>query len=150
MTRKGQKGNNFNPAGIFDWCTSRDQVVDYSINLAKQVFIKKGYRIFIPDNPDTGGDSDFTIEKYPEVALVSCKSTPQFSKWGDKKPFINIRTNSTGKNNYGSVKTPTNYHYMIGIASDGTSCIWTKEDLAGNKCGITWGCKNGIVEDIVI
>ena len=39
---------------------------------------------------------------------------------------------------------------MIGIASDGTSCIWTKEDLAGNKCGITWGCKNGIVEDIVI
>ena len=58
MTKKGEKGNNFNPIGIFDWCTSRDQVVDYSINLAKQVFIKKGYRIFIPDNPDTGGDKE--------------------------------------------------------------------------------------------
>jgi len=145
MTRKGQKGNNFSPKGIFNWCEHRDQQVDYSVNLAKQVFIKKGYRIFVPDNPDTGGDSDFTIEKYPEVALVSCKGTTQVTKAKNPKPYINIRTNSTGKNNYGSVKTPTEYHYMIGVSHEGTWCIWTKEDLVNNKTSVSWGSANGEV-----
>ena len=94
MTAKGTKSRNFNPIGIFDWCTSRDQVVDYSINKAKEVFIKRGYRITTYDNPDTGGDGDFIIEKYPEVSIVSCKATTQTTRSKNPKPEINIRTNS--------------------------------------------------------
>ena len=76
MTAKGTKSRNFNPIGIFDWCTSRDQVVDYSINKAKEVFIKRGYRITTYDNPDTGGDGDFIIEKYPEVSICLLYTSP--------------------------------------------------------------------------
>ena len=46
MTAKGTKSRNFNPIGIFDWCTDREQVVDYSIIKAHEVFIKKGYRVY--------------------------------------------------------------------------------------------------------
>lgn len=80
MTVLGTKSKNFNPIGIFNWCTSRDQVVDYSINKAQEVFIKKGYRVFVPNNPDTGGDGDFIVEKYPEVSIVSCKGTTQTTR----------------------------------------------------------------------
>tara|TARA_B100000131_G_scaffold7850_1_gene8133 strand:+ start:44 stop:496 length:453 start_codon:yes stop_codon:yes gene_type:complete len=148
MTEKGTKSRNWNPIGIFDWCTDRSQQVDYSVNLAKQVFIKKGYRIFVPDNPDTGGDSDFTVEKYPEVSIVSCKSTTQVTRSKRQRPEINLRTNSKARNNYGKVTIPTNYHYMIGISHLGTSCIWTKEDLKDVKSTVAFGCKNGQVEKL--
>ena len=145
MTAKGTKSRNFNPIGIFDWCTSRDQVVDYSINKAKEVFIKRGYRITTYDNPDTGGDGDFIIEKYPEVSIVSCKATTQTTRSKNPKPEINIRTNSKSKNNYGVVCTPSNYHYMIGISHLGTYCIWTKADLMFVKSTVSFGSKNGEV-----
>ena len=145
MTAKGTKSRNFNPIGIFDWCTDREQVVDYSIIKAHEVFIKKGYRIFVPSNPDTGGDGDFMIEKYPEVAIVSCKSTTQTTRSKNPKPEINIRTNSKAKNNHGVVCTPTNYHLMIGISHLGTYCIWKKEDLKDVKSTVSWGAKNGEV-----
>tara|TARA_B100001250_G_C19398342_1_gene613643 strand:+ start:159 stop:605 length:447 start_codon:yes stop_codon:yes gene_type:complete len=145
MTALGTKSRNWNPIGIFDWCTSRDQVVDYSINKAKEVFIKRGYRITTYDNPDTGGDGDFIIEKYPEVAIVSCKSTTQTTRAKNPKPFISVRTNSKAKNNYGKVTVPTNYHYMIGISHLGTYCIWTKADLMFTKNSVAFGCKNGEV-----
>ena len=148
MTAKGTKSRNFNPIGIFDWCTSRDQVVDYSINKAKEVFIKRGYRITTYDNPDTGGDGDFMIEKYPECAIVSCKSTTQMTRSKNPKPEINIRTNSKSKNNYGVVCTPTNYHYMIGISHLGTYCIWTKADLMFVKSTVSFGSKNGEVGEL--
>ena len=148
MTAKGTKSRNFNPIGIFDWCTSRDQVVDYSINKAKEVFIKRGYRITTYDNPDTGGDGDFMIEKYPECAIVSCKSTTQTTRSKNPKPEINIRTNSKSKNNYGVVCTPTNYHYMIGISHLGTYCIWTKADLMFVKSTVSFGSKNGEVGEL--
>ena len=145
MTAKGTKSRNFNPIGIFDWCADREQVVDYSIIKAHEVFIKKGYRIFVPSNPDTGGDGDFMIEKYPEVAIVSCKSTTQTTRSKNPKPEINIRTNSKAKNNHGVVCTPTNYHLMIGISHLGTYCIWKKEDLKDVKSTVSWGAKNGEV-----
>ena len=145
MTALGTKSKNFNPIGIFNWCTSRDQVVDYSINKAKDVFIKRGYRITTYDNPDTGGDGDFMIEKYPETAIVSCKSTTQMTRSKNPKPEINIRTNSKAKNNYGTVCTPTNYHYIIGISHLGTYCIWTKADLIFTKSTVAFGNKNGEV-----
>ena len=145
MTIKGTKSRNFNPIGIFDWCTDREQVVDYSIIKAHEVFIKKGYRIFVPSNPDTGGDGDFMIEKYPEVAIVSCKSTTQTTRSKNPKPEINIRTNSKAKNNHGVVCTPTNYHYMIGISHLGTYCIWKKDDLKDVKSTVSFGNKNGEV-----
>ena len=145
MTAKGTKSRNFNPIGIFDWCTDREQVVDYSIIKAHEVFIKKGYRIFVPSNPDTGGDGDFMIEKYPEVAIVSCKSTTQTTRSKNPKPEINIRTNSKAKNNHGVVCTPTNYHLMIGISHLGTYCIWKNEDLKDVKSTVSWGTKNGEV-----
>jgi hypothetical protein len=148
MTAKGTKSRNFNPIGIFDWCTSRDQVVDYSINKAKEVFIKRGYRITTYDNPDTGGDGDFMIEKYPECAIVSCKSTTQMTRSKNPKPEINIRTNSKSKNNYGVVCTPTNYHYMIGISHLGTYCIWKKDDLKDVKSTVSFGSKNGEVGEL--
>jgi len=145
MTAKGTKSKNHNPIGIFNWCTSRELMVDYSIIKAHEVFIKKGYRIFVPSNPDTGGDGDFIIEKYPEVAIVSCKSTTQMTRSKNPKPEINIRTNSKAKNNYGVVCTPTNYHYMIGISHLGTYCIWTKADLMFVKSTVSFGNKNGEV-----
>ena len=145
MTVLGTKSKNFNPIGIFNWCTSRDQVVDYSINKAQEVFIKKGYRVFVPNNPDTGGDGDFIVEKYPEVSIVSCKGTTQTTRAKNPKPEINIRTNSKSKNNYGKVCTPTNYHYMIGISHLGTYCIWTKADLMFVKSTVSFGNKNGEV-----
>ena len=145
MTQKGTKSRNWNPIGIFDWCTSRDQVVDYSINKAKEVFIKRGYRITTYDNPDTGGDGDFIIEKYPEVSIVSCKSTTQLTRTKDPKPYISVRTNSKAKNNYGKVTVPTKYHYMIGISHLGTYCIWTKADLMFVKSSVAFGNKNGEV-----
>ena len=148
MTAKGTKIRNFNPIGIFDWCTDREQVGDYSIIKAHEVFIKKGYRIFVPSNPDTGGDGDFMIEKYPEVAIVSCKSTTQTTRSKNPKPEINIRTNSKSKNNYGVVCTPTNYHYMIGISHLGTYCIWTKADLMFVKSTVSFGSKNGEVGEL--
>jgi len=143
MTALGTKSKNFNPIGIFDWCTSRDQVVDMSINRAQEVFIKMGYRVFVPNNPDTGGDGDFIVEKYPEVSIVSCKSTTQLTRAKDPKPEINIRTNSKSKNNHGKVCTPNNYHYMIGISHLGTFCIWEKEELKDVKSTVAWGSKNG-------
>ena len=145
MTAKGTKSRNFNPIGKFDWCADREQVVDYSIIKAHEVFIKKGYRIFVPSNPDTGGDGDFMIEKYPEVAIVSCKSTTQTTRSKNPKPEINIRTNSKAKNNHGVVCTPTNYHLMIGISHLGTYCIWKKDDLKDVKSTVSWGTKNGEV-----
>ena len=145
MTAKGTKSRNFNPIGIFDWCTNREQVVDYSIIKAHEVFIKKGYRIFVPSNPDTGGDGDFMIEKYPECAIVSCKSTTQMTRSKNPKPEINIRTNSKAKNNHGVVCTPTNYHYMIGISHLGKYCIWKKDDLKDVKSTVSFGRKNGEV-----
>ena len=145
MTAKGTKSRNFNPIGIFDWCTDREQVVDYSIIKAHEVFIKKGYRIFVPSNPDTGGDGDFMIEKYPECAIVSCKSTTQMTRSKNPKPEINIRTNSKAKNNHGVVCTPTNYHYMIGISHLGKYCIWKKDDLKDVKSTVSFGRKNGEV-----
>ena len=145
MTIKGTKSRNFNPIGIFDWCTDREQVVDYSIIKAHEVFIKKGYRIFVPSNPDTGGDGDFMIEKYPECAIVSCKSTTQMTRSKNPKPEINIRTNSKAKNNHGVVCTPTNYHYMIGISHLGKYCIWKKDDLKDVKSTVSFGRKNGEV-----
>ena len=145
MTVKGTKSRNFNPIGIFDWCTSRDQVVDYSIIKAQEVFIKMGYRVFVPNNPDTGGDGDFIVEKYPEVSIVSCKSTTQTTRAKNPKPEINIRTNSKAKNNHGVVCTPTNYHYMIGISHLGTYCIWKKDDLKDVKSTVSWGVKDGEV-----
>ena len=148
MTAKGTKSRNFNPIGIFDWCTSRDQVVDYSINKAKEVFIKRGYRITTYDNPDTGGDGDFIIEKYPEVSIVSRKATTQTTRSKNPKPEINIRTNSKSKNNYGVVCTPSNYHYMIGISHLGTYCIWTKADLMFVKSTVSFGSKNGEVGEL--
>ena len=148
MTAKGTKSRNFNPIGRFDWCTSRDQVVDYSINKAKEVFIKRGYRITTYDNPDTGGDGDFIIEKYPEVSIVSCKATTQTTRSKNPKPEINIRTNSKSKNNYGVVCTPSNYHYMIGISHLGTYCIWTKADLMFVKSTVSFGSKNGEVGEL--
>ena len=149
MTAKGTKSRNFNPIGIFDWCTSRDQVVDYSIIKAQEVFIKMGYRVFVPNNPDTGGDGDFIVEKYPEVSIVSCKSTTQLTRSKDPKPEINIRTNSKSKNNYGKVCTPDNYHYMIGISHLGTYCIWNKADLMFTKSTVAFGSKNGEVGSIM-
>ena len=145
MTAKGTKSRNFNPIGIFDWCIERHQVVDYSINKAQGVFIRKGYSVSVPNNPDTGGDYDFTISKGMEVFLVSCKSTTQMTKSKNPKPEINIRTNSKAKNNHGVVCTPTNYHYMIGISHLGTYCIWKKDDLKDVKSSVSWGTKNGEV-----
>ena len=148
MTALGTKSRNWNPIGIFDWCTSRDQVVDYSINKAKEVFIKRGYRITTYDNPDTGGDGDFIIEKYPEVAIVSCKSTTQMTRSKNPKPFISVRTNSKAKNNYGKVTVPTNYHFMIGISHTGKYCIWTKADLMFVKSSVAFGNNNGEVGEL--
>ena len=145
MTAKGTKSRNFNPIGIFDWCVKRDQVVDYSINKAQGVFIKMGYSVSVPNNPDTGGDHDFTINQGMESLLVSCKSTTQTTRSKNPKPEINIRTNSKAKNNYGKVCTPTNYHYIIGISHLGTYCIWTKADLIFTKSTVAFGKKNGEV-----
>jgi len=145
MTAKGTKSRNFNPIGIFDWCAKRDQVVDYSINKAQGVFIKMGYSVSVPNNPDTGGDHDFTINQGMESLLVSCKSTTQLTRSKNPKPEINIRTNSKAKNNYGVVCTPTNYHLMIGISHLGTYCIWKKQDLLDVKSTVSWGSKNGFV-----
>ena len=148
MTALGTKSKNFNPIGIFDWCDTRDQVVDFSINKAHEVFIKKGYRVFVPNNPDTGGDGDFIVEKYPEVSVVSCKATTQMTRAKEPKPEINIRTNSKSKNNYGKVCTPINYDLMIGISHLGEFCIWKKKDLEGAKSTVAFGCRNGKVEKL--
>jgi len=145
MTQKGTKSRNWNPIGIFDWCTDRSQQVDYSINKAKEVFIKRGYRITTYDNPDTGGDGDFIIEKFPEVAIVSCKSTTQMGRTENSNPYIQIRTNSKAKNNHGVVSIPTNYHYMIGISHLGKFCIWKQQDLVDVSSTVTFGSKNGEV-----
>ena len=145
MTAKGTKSRNFNPIGIFHWCTNRDQVVDFSIIKAHEVFIKKGFSINVPSNPDTGGDHDFIINKGMEVLLVSCKSTTQMTRSKNPKPEINIRTNSKAKNNHGVVCTPTKYHYMIGISHLGTYCIWKKDDLKDVKSTVSWGVKDGEV-----
>ena len=145
MTALGTKSRNFNPIGIFDWCTTRDQVVEYSINKAQGVFIKMGYRVLTPINPDTGGDGDFIVEKYPEIAIVSCKSTTQMTRSENPRSELNIRTNSKSKNNYGVVCTPEKYHYLIGISHLGEYCIWKKTDLEKVKASVSFGCKNGKV-----
>ena len=148
MTAKGTKSRNFNPIGIFKDCDSRDKVVDLSIIEAHRIFVRKGFRICTYVNPDTGGDGDFMIEKYPECAIVSCKSTTQMTRSKNPKPEINIRTNSKSKNNYGVVCTPTNYHYMIGISHLGTYCIWKKDDLKDVKSTVSFGSKNGEVGEL--
>jgi len=143
MTAKGTKSKNFNPIGIFKDCDARDKVVNLSIAEAHRVFVRKGYSINVPANPDTGGDHDFIISKGMDALLVSCKSTTQTTRSKNPKPEINIRTNSKAKNNYGKVCTPTNYHYMIGISHLGTYCIWKKDDLKDVKSTVAFGCKNG-------
>ena len=143
MTAKGTKSTNFNPIERWSYTKERWQQVDSSINAAKGIFINDGWQIGVPDNPDTGGDHDFYINKGMECKLVSVKSTTQKNKSGS--PYISIRTNSKSKNNYGVVTIPKDYHYMIGISSCGATCVWTKEDLVGVKSSVTFGRKNGIV-----
>ena len=96
MTAKGTKSKNFNPIEKWHWTTERYQQVDSSINAAKGIFINKGWQIGVPDNPDTGGDHDFYINKGMECKLVSVKSTTQKNKSGS--PYISVRTNSKSKN----------------------------------------------------
>tara|TARA_B100000131_G_scaffold11379_1_gene11936 strand:+ start:219 stop:665 length:447 start_codon:yes stop_codon:yes gene_type:complete len=145
MTALGTKSRNFNPIGIFKDCDTRDKVVNLSIVEAHRIFVRKGYSISVPSNPDTGGDHDFIISKGMDALLVSCKSTTQMTRSKNPKPYISIRTNSKAKNNYGNVTVPTNYHYMIGISHIGTYCIWTKEDLMGVKSSVAFGNNNGEV-----
>jgi len=143
MTALGTKSRNFNPIGIFKDCDTRDKVVNLSIAEAHRIFVRKGYSISVPSNPDTGGDHDFIISKGMEALLVSCKSTTQMTRSKNPKPYISVRTNSKAKNNYGKVTVPTNYHFMIGISHIGTYCIWTKEDLMGVKSSVAFGNNNG-------
>ena len=144
MTAKGTKSKNFNPIEKWHWCKVKYQQVDSSINTAKGIFINQGWQVGVPDNPDTGGDHDFYINKGMECKLVSVKSTTQKNK-KSRTPYIQIRTNSIAKNNYGEVTIPKNYHYMVGVSSCGATCVWTKEDLVGVKSTVTFGRKNGIV-----
>ena len=145
MTAKGTKSVNFKPVGIFSWCQNRNQVVDYSITEAHKVFTMCGFRVFVPQNPDTGGDGDFIIQQGMKTGIVSCKSTTQFTRSKNPRPEINIRTNSKSKNNYGKVCTPEEYDLMIGIASNGTFCIWHKDNLKDVKSTVSFGTKGGLV-----
>ena len=74
MTALGTKSRNFNPIGIFKDCDTRDKVVNLSIVEAHRIFVRKGYSISVPSNPDTGGDHDFIISKGMDCLLYTSPS----------------------------------------------------------------------------
>tara|TARA_R100000008_G_scaffold86144_2_gene78100 strand:- start:1227 stop:1673 length:447 start_codon:yes stop_codon:yes gene_type:complete len=145
MTVKGTQGNNFKPIGLFKNCTDRGQQVSIGIQEAQRLYTYEGYDVYPPNNPDKGGDDDFIAAKYPVSKFVSCKTTTQYTRSKNPKPELNIRTNSTGKNNYGDVKIPTKYDELICIAENGQFCRWTREQLKDVKSTVAFGCKGGEV-----
>ena len=157
MSLKGTKSRNFKPVGIFKNCKHRGQQVSIGIQEAQRLYTYWGYEVYVPNNPDKGGDDDFLAVRYPECLFVSGKTTTQYTKSKNPKPLFNLRTHRISYVNghanqdgqcYGEVKIPTKYDELICIAENGTWCRWTRDQLKDVKSGCTFGCKGGQVGTI--